>query len=779
MQSIIAWLTAGSTTRTNRKPRKLRRLLQSTPLFEPLEDRSLLSAVSAVYSVTNSWNSGFQADLKLVNNQSASVSPWKLEFDLPANITSIWNAKVSSHVGNHYTLVGASWDANLPGGSAVDLGFVATGAVAAPSSYLLNGAPLGGPLPPPSPTVSIADTSVVEGNSGTTSAVFTVSLSAAATQTTSVAYATSDGTATAPSDYAAASGTLTFAPGQTKQTITVAVVGDTQVEPDETFFVNLSNAQGAQLGQAKATGTIKNDDTPSSTSGNIAFKVTTDWGSGFTGQITISNPTTAAMQNWQLEFDFAPSITTIWDATVASHVGNHYVIQNAGYNSTIAAGGSVSFGFNGSPGNVTVGPTNYVLHSTSAPPPPPGNPLANSDLAFTTPGQAVTINVLANDSDPAGLALSVAAVSQASHGTLAINADNTIRYTPQPGFTGGDAFTYTLRDASGATATGSVSVTVAPLGTWPAHVFAPYVDMTLYPMYNLVSAAQSQGVRYFSLAFVVADSNKLPAWGGYTAYELGTSYDAQLKSQISGVRALGGDVVVSFGGAAGQELALAITDVSALQRAYQSVIDDYGLTHIDFDIEGAAVADHASIDRRNQAIAALQQAAAAAGKPLDVSFTLPVLPTGLTADGLYVLQSALRYGVNIGNVNVMAMDYGDSAAPNPQGQMGQYAIQAATSLFDQLKGLYGASKTDAQLWQLVGVTPMIGLNDVTSEKFDQTAAQQLEAFAQQKGIGRIAMWSLNRDQESPSGTLTYVDVTSSSIVQQPFEFSKIFEAFES
>ncbi len=236
---------------------------------------------------------------------------------------------------------------------------------------------------------------------------------------------------------------------------------------------------------------------------------------------------------------------------------------------------------------------------------------------------------------------------------------------------------------------------------------------------------------------------------------------------------------MSFGGAAGQELALAITDVSALQRAYQSVIDDYGLTHIDFDIEGAAVADHASIDRRNQAIAALQQAAAAAGKPLDVSFTLPVLPTGLTADGLYVLQSALRYGVNIGNVNVMAMDYGDSAAPNPQGQMGQYAIQAATSLFDQLKGLYGASKTDAQLWQLVGVTPMIGLNDVTSEKFDQTAAQQLEAFAQQKGIGRIAMWSLNRDQESPSGTLTYVDVTSSSIVQQPFEFSKIFEAFES
>jgi len=73
--------------------------------------------------------------------------------------------------------------------------------------------------------------------------------------------------------------------------------------------------------------------------------------------------------------------------------------------------------------------------------------------------------------------------------------------------------------------------------------------------------------------------------------------------------------------------------------AYQSAVSAYSLTQIDFDIEGSAVADHVSIDRRSQAIAALQRTAAAAGKTLGVTLTLPILPSGLTADGLYVVQS--------------------------------------------------------------------------------------------------------------------------------------------
>jgi hypothetical protein len=78
---------------------------------------------------------------------------------------------------------------------------------------------------------------------------------------------------------------------------------------------------------------------------------------------------------------------------------------------------------------------------------------------------------------------------------------------------------------------------------------------------------------------------------------------------------------------------------------------------------------------------------------------------------------------------------------------------------------------------MIGLTPMIGLNDDTKEVFDLQAAQQVAAFAKQYGLGRLAMWSLNRDQEAPQGALSYVSPTSSSIVQTPYQFSSIFETF--
>jgi hypothetical protein len=113
--------------------------------------------------------------------------------------------------------------------------------------------------PPVVPTLSIADVAVTEGNAATT-ATFTVTLSAAASGAVTANYATADGTATAGSDYTATNGTLSFAAGETTKTITVAIVGDTVVEPDETFTVDLSAATGATIADASAQGTIVNDD---------------------------------------------------------------------------------------------------------------------------------------------------------------------------------------------------------------------------------------------------------------------------------------------------------------------------------------------------------------------------------------------------------------------------------------------------------------------------------------------------------------------------------------
>lgn len=119
------------------------------------------------------------------------------------------------------------------------------------------------------PSISISDVSIAEGNQGTTNALFTVTLSFPSTATVSVAFSTADGTAvggptaSGGTDYLTNRGTLNFPPGTTRQTITVGVIGDTAVEPDETFFVNLTAPTNAVIAHGQAQGTIKDDDTRS------------------------------------------------------------------------------------------------------------------------------------------------------------------------------------------------------------------------------------------------------------------------------------------------------------------------------------------------------------------------------------------------------------------------------------------------------------------------------------------------------------------------------------
>ena len=175
---------------------------------------------------------------------------------------------------------------------------------------------------------------------------------------------------------------------------------------------------------------------------------------------------------------------------------------------------------------------------------------------------------------------------------------------------------------------------------------------------------------------------------------------------------------------------------------YGGIVDAYGLNRIDFDIEGAAVADGSSA-LNAQALKLFQQS----HPDVEVWYTLPVLPTGLTADGLNVVDQAVKAGVKLDGINVMAMDYGESAAPTsgPNAKtMGAYAIQSAQSTFDQMTTLFNKYGQTFN-WRQIGVTPMIGVNDVQSEVFTAADAQALETFARTKGIGMLSMWSIQRD----------------------------------
>lgn len=116
---------------------------------------------------------------------------------------------------------------------------------------------------PPVPTFSINDVGIAEGNTGTAVATFTVTLSQAAANVVTVEYATANGTASFAVDYQSTAGSLAFAAGETARTLSVVINGDLLVEPDETFFVNLSNATGGSaIGDSQGTGTIQNDDSP-------------------------------------------------------------------------------------------------------------------------------------------------------------------------------------------------------------------------------------------------------------------------------------------------------------------------------------------------------------------------------------------------------------------------------------------------------------------------------------------------------------------------------------
>jgi hypothetical protein len=297
---------------------------------------------------------------------------------------------------------------------------------------------------------------------------------------------------------------------------------------------------------------------------------------------------------------------------------------------------------------------------------------------------------------------------------------------------------------------------------WPERHYAPYAFAGALP---LAATAKSTGILYYTLAFMLAGDSCRAAWNG-SALLKNMPY---LQADIEQLRALGGDVLISFGGWGGNELAQVCADAASLTEQYQSVIDTYQVTHLDFDIEGDEIHDPDSIERRSRALAALQDRAAGSGGAIHISFTLPVLPTGLTEEGLAVLQSALDNGVEIEVVNIMTMNFGESFPPD---KMGENTIQAAESLFEQLQELY-PHKGGAELWGMIGLTPMIGLNDSHPEVFTLEDAEAVTTFARANGIRRIAMWSLGRDKECVSEQKIVSD-RCSGVLQEPFAYSVIF-----
>lgn len=295
--------------------------------------------------------------------------------------------------------------------------------------------------------------------------------------------------------------------------------------------------------------------------------------------------------------------------------------------------------------------------------------------------------------------------------------------------------------------------------------FSPYADLTINARWDsqylgmepmdLMAVAQTSGVKSFHLAFITDAGSCNPAWGAQASYSVSAGWGSHLTDKM---RANGIDYVVSFGGASGNDISLSCSEAQ-LVSTLEQVIKTYQPSGLDFDIENGT----ASTDKLMSALKQTQQA----HPNLKISFTLPVLPEGLTGEGQGVVSQAKAHDLNYA-VNIMAMDYG----PAYVNDMGQYAIQASTNLFNFLKSLYPA-KAEAELWKMVEVTPMIGVNDVSVEQFTLTDVDTLVNFAKTNHLGMVSMWSVARDNPCADKWASAV-CSGNNLQSTPYEFARRF-----
>src|SRR5207249_2483842 len=170
------------------------------------------------------------------------------------------------------------------------------------------------------------------------------------------------------------------------------------------------------------------------------------------------------------------------------------------------------------------------------------------------------------------------------------------------------------------------------------------------------------------------------------------------KDQVDAIRQRGGDVIISFGGEAGRELAIVEEDPVALQKDYQDIIDRYHFTWLDFDIEGTNLSKNPQAsERRNTVLAALQKK----NPGLIISYTLPVDPDGISKSSQTLLADATSKGVNVHSANLMVMFFGKKFINKGRSE-GELGIDSANAAYAQIQKINPEIK--------IGLCPCLGRN---------------------------------------------------------------------
>ncbi|MGC9525525.1 MAG: DUF4347 domain-containing protein, partial [Limnospira sp.] len=306
------------------------------------------------------------------------------------------------------------------------------------------------------PTITLTPTEIsqVEGDSGTTDYEYTVTLSDALYVPLVVEYTTGDDTATAGEDYIANNGVLTFAPGETEKTITVQSIGDTTPELTEQFTVTLTSAEfqdgnGNPLGSPvvindSAIGIIENDDIPPNTAPDaVNDTATTNEDTAVTINV-LTNDSDPEGDDLEIAEVGIPSNGTVQidDNGTPNDPTDDQIIFTPDPGFT----GTASFEYTINDGNGGIDTATVTVTVTE---PPNTAPEAVNDTATTQQNSILTFTpetLLENDTDPENDTLTLTEVGNPSNGTVELDTDGNVIFTPDPGFTGTASFEYTIND---------------------------------------------------------------------------------------------------------------------------------------------------------------------------------------------------------------------------------------------------------------------------------------------------------------------------------------------
>ena len=294
-----------------------------------------------------------------------------------------------------------------------------------------------------------------------------------------------------------------------------------------------------------------------------------------------------------------------------------------------------------------------------------------------------------------------------------------------------------------------------------ASTVGPYLELTDSESPEIGTEIQNAGLHAVTLAFIITGRRACTArWDGG-----GSVAGKPFLSTIDGLRAAGVTPTLSFGGQGGRELGLSCRSPRALAKVYGAVASGYGITSLDFDLEGPGLA-RSALARRAKALRILQRRQ----RGLKISLTLPVTPHGLLPNALRAVRATLAAGVRIDSVNIMTMDFGDEDAPDGN-RMAEYSIAAAQATHRQLAPM----RHGLDSWGALAVTPMIGVNDIPNEIFTLSDANAVAAFAAANGVGHLHYWVFNRDRGCPRPS-TEAQNDCSGVAQEVGMFAAAFSA---